>query len=264
MKTTTRLLAHLFLAAGTLFSGSLLAQTKKAEVMPQVSSDWRYSVEPYLWLTNISGSVYYGDSELGSTRIGADNVLSHLNIGGMLELEAHKGDMGVMADLMYASLSSTSSTPAGPRVSPDAKTSVTQGIYTMAATYTVAKSTALYTDVFLGARVVMIGSRTNFNINGKSPLNLTVTTNTTLTDPVIGLKGRARISDSDWFIPFYVDIGGGGNSEITTQAFAGLGRTFDWGDAVLGVKNLYFNQKNQGLTTNTDLFGIALGAVFRF
>jgi hypothetical protein len=93
---------------------------------------------------------------------------------------------------------------------------------------------------------------------------MAVSTSTTIADPVVGLKGRVRISDSDWFIPFYADVGGGGSSQVTTMAFVGIGRAFEWGDAVFGVKNLYFQQKNQGITTNTDLFGVALGVGFRF
>ncbi len=264
MKTRTKLLAHVLVAACTCFSASAWAQSAKAQALPEVSNDWRYIVAPYLWLTNINGSVYYGGSEITSSFISAGNVLSHLNIGGMIELEAHKGDFGISADLMYATLSNTTSTPLGPRVSIDANTTVTQGIYTVAATYTVAKSSSLYADMLLGARIVSLGSTTNFSLNGNPPLSMKAATNTTITDPVIGFKGRARISDSDWFVPFYLDIGGGGSTEVTTQAFLGLGRAFDWGDAVLGVKNLYFQQRNQGATTNMDLFGLALGVAFKF
>ena len=81
---------------------------------------------------------------------------------------------------------------------------------------------------------------------------------------MIGLKGRARLSDSDWFVPFYLDVGGGGSTEVTTQAFLGIGRAYEWGDVIFGVKNLYYNQKTQGANTHMDLFGGALGVAFKF
>ena len=182
----------------------------------------------------------------------------------MVEMEAHKGNFGVLADLMYASLSNTTSTAIGPRISADSTSTLNQGIYTLAATYTVAKSAQFYMDALLGARIVTLSSSTNFNINGNSPLGLSISTNKTLADPVIGLKGRARLSDSDWFVPFYLDVGGGGSTEVTTQAFLGIGRAYEWGDVIFGVKNLYYNQKTQGANTHMDLFGGALGVAFKF
>jgi hypothetical protein len=260
----TRLFSYLLLAIGVSFSVSTWAQPAKPQTLPQVDSDWRFLVAPYLWLTRVSGSVYYGGSEISSSTITAGNILSHLNFGGMVELEAHKGDFGVIADIIYASLGNTASKPVGPRVNVGADTTITQLVYTVAGTYTVAKSPGLYTEVLLGGRIIQLDSKTNYSINGETPIGMTVSANTTIIDPIVGLKGRVRISDSDWFVPFYADIGGGGSSQVTTMAFLGVGRSFDWGDAVLGVKNLYFQQKNQGLTTNTNLLGVAMGVGFRF
>ena len=259
-----RSFAYFLLSIGTSFSVPIWAQPSNMQNLPQVEDNWRFVVAPYLWLTQVSGSVYYGGSEISSSTISAGNILSHLNFGGMVELEAHKGDYGVIADIIYASLGNTASKPVGPRVNATADTTITQLVYTIAGTYTVAKSPGLYTEVLLGGRVVQLDSKTNYSINGETPIGLTANANTIVADPVVGLKGRVRISDSDWFVPFYADIGGGGSSQVTTMAFLGVGRSFEWGDAVLGLKNLYFQQKNQGLTTNTNLLGVALGVGFRF
>ena len=256
--------AYFLLVIGASSSVSAWAQSSTIQTVPQVDNNWRFVVAPYLWLTRVSGSVYYGGSEIGSSTISAGNILSHLNFGGMVELEAHKGDFGVIADIIYANLGNTASKPVGPRVNAAADTTVTQLVYTVAATYTVAKSADVYTELLLGGRVVQLDSKTKFSINGETPRDMAVSASTTSADPVVGLKGRVRISDSDWFIPFYADVGGGGSSQVTTMAFVGIGRAFEWGDAVFGVKNLYFQQKNQGITTNTDLFGVALGVGFRF
>jgi len=261
---SARSCAYFLLTIGVSFSAPIWAQPSTMQTLPQVEDNWRFVVAPYLWLTKVSGSVYYGGSEISSTTISAGNILSHLNFGGMVELEAHKGDFGVIADIIYASLGNTASKPVGPRVNAAADTTITQLVYTIAGTYTVAKSPGLYTEVLLGGRVIQLDSKTSYSINGETPIGLTASANTTIADPVVGLKGRVRISDSDWYVPFYADIGGGGSSQVTTMAFLGLGRSFEWGDAVLGLKNLYFQQKNQGLTTNTNLLGLALGVGFRF
>ncbi len=264
MNIPCKALSTLLLTAGVCASALSFAQTTKALAVPEVSEDWRYVIAPYLWLTNINSSVYYGGTEIASASVSSGSVLQSLNIAGMVEMEAHKGNFGVLADLMYASLSNTTSTAIGPRISADSTSTLNQGIYTLAATYTVAKSAQFYMDALLGARIVTLSSSTNFNINGNSPLGLSISTNKTLADPVIGLKGRARLSDSDWFVPFYLDVGGGGSTEVTTQAFLGIGRAYEWGDVIFGVKNLYYNQKTQGANTHMDLFGGALGVAFKF
>ena len=51
---------------------------------------------------------------------------------------------------------------------------------------------------------------------------------------------------------------------MTSQSFVGIGRAFDWGDAQIGVKDLYYSQKSQGITTNLNYLGIAAGATFKF
>lgn len=263
-KVFTKLFGSALLAVCACCAASANAQVTETKSMPTVSNDWRFSITPYLWLTNFNGGVYYGDKEIASASISAGNILSNFNYGGMVELEAHKGDFGVAVDLIYADLSGAKSKPIGPLASVGASTTVTQGIYTVVATYTVANSSQLYTDAVLGARMVTVSSSTSFNVNGNSPLGLSVSTSKTLTDPVIGLKGRIRISDTDWFIPFYVDVGGGGSTQFTTQAFLGVGYSLSWGDVIVGAKNLYYSQKNEGITSNMDTFGAALGVSFKF
>jgi hypothetical protein len=98
-----------------------------------------------------------------------------------------------------------------------------------------------------------------------TPLGLSKTKNTTTTDPIIGLKGRVQLGASDYFMPFYIDVGGGSsNTEITSQQMIGVGRAFAWGDTTLGIKNLYYKQKVNKVTTDQSLYGVTLGVTFKF
>ena len=59
---------------------------------------------------------------------------------------------------------------------------------------------------------------------------------------IVGVRGSAVLSsDGKWILPFEADIGAG-NSNWTSQAFAGLGYRFDWGDVVLSFRNLSYDQ----------------------
>jgi hypothetical protein len=121
-----------------------------------------------------------------------------------------------------------------------------------------------YLDALAGARIFNVSSTTNFSVNGFQ-VGYTQNSNTTSVDTIVGLKGRVRIAESDYFIPFYADVGGGGGTtQLTSQAFLGAGRAFGWGDVQLGVKNLYYSQKNQNVTTNLNFMGVAAGVTFRF
>ena len=241
------------------------AQTAANKPQPvfQVSDTWRFNVTPYLWLVNINGSVYYDNTRLGTANLKSSELLSHLNGAGMLTLEAHKGRFGLAADLVYSKISDQDSAIRG-AVDLGSKTSVEQGIYTVAGTYTLHNSPSAYVDALVGVRVLDMKTSTSIAVQG-TPRGLTKTKNTTTTDPIIGLKGRVQLGASDYFMPFYIDVGGGSsNTEITSQQMIGVGRAFAWGDTTLGIKNLYYKQKANNVTTDQSLYGVTLGVTFKF
>lgn len=61
--------------------------------------------------------------------------------------------------------------------------------------------------------------------------------------------------------PILADIGSADNSGI---AASGLRRAFSWGDTTLGVKNLYYKQKANRVTTDQSLYGVTLVVTFKF
>jgi hypothetical protein len=241
------------------------AQTaKQAVAIPQVSDGWQFSITPYVWATGMSGSLGYGGNQIASTSIGSSSVFQALKFGGMVGAEVHKGNFGFSMDLMYASLGNNGSRAPDNYVDLGSTTSVTQGVYTLAGTYTLFNSKNVYLDALAGARIFSLSSTTNFSVNGFQ-VGYSQSSNTTTVDPIIGLKGRIRIADSDYFIPFYADVGGGGGStQVTSQGFVGVGRGFEWGDVQIGVKDLYYSQKNNNVTTNLNFLGFAGGVTFRF
>lgn len=258
-------LAALFASLNALTSVAMAqtAPSAKPEPVFQVSDAWRFAVTPYLWLVNINGSVYYDDTRLGHANLRSSELLSNLNFAGMVTLEAHKGRLGLVADLVYSKISSQKSTMRG-AVDLGTKTSVEQGIYTVAGSYTVHNGPSAYIDALVGLRVMDMRASTAVAVAG-TPLGLTKSKHITTTDPIIGLKGRVQLGASDYFVPFYIDVGGGSsNTEVTSQQMVGVGRAFSWGDTTLGVKNLYYKQKANRVTTDQSLYGVALGVTFKF
>jgi opacity protein-like surface antigen len=79
----------------------------------------------------------------------------------------------------------------------------------------------------------------------------------------VGAKGLAKLGAGDWFVNYYVDVGGG-SSAFTWQGIAGLGYAFKWGDVILDYRYLYYSQSGDKLIDNLGFGGFALGARFNF
>jgi len=251
----------------TILAGLLTALTAQAaegvQTIPQVTNEWRGAVTPYIWATTIGGSVAYADTKLASVDYRARDIISNINFAAMLTLEAHHGRLGAMADMVFAKLNAQKSEVLGkPNLS--SNTTVEQGIYTFAATYTIHNTKDTYLDGLAGVRVMNVVSRTNLTVTdsvyGSSNSNAK-----TSTTPIAGLKGRVRLGDSDYFIPFYIDIGGmGQDTEVTTQQMIGIGHAYEWGAATIGFKNFYNRQKSGGITTTQSMSGVVAGLSIKF
>ena len=257
-----KILALLFILVSPAATLTVQA-TEGVQTIPQVTDAWRGAVTPYLWATNIGGSLAYGETQLASVDYRARDIISNINIAAMLTLEAHHGRLGAMADMVFAKLNAQKSEVLGkPNLSSD--TTVEQGIYTFAATYTIHNTKDTYIDGLAGVRVMNVVARTDLkvadSVYGSSNSNAK-----TSTTPLAGLKGRVRLGESDYFIPFYIDVGGmGQDTEVTSQQMVGVGHAYEWGAATIGFKNLYNRQKSGGITTTQSLFGVVAGLSFSF
>ncbi len=263
MKNIYRLISALFLAG--LGASAIAADEapRQAIPIPQVSDEWRYSLTPYLWLLNVNGQVDYNNHPVANSTIGTAELLSKLQFGAMAEGEVHKGNWGFAANLLYSRLKDQGTTMRG-QVDLGSTTTMTLGIYNLAATYTLYNSSQVYLDAMAGVRIFANAAKTDLDVQG-TPQGTSLSMNTTVTNPIVGVKGRIRIADSDYFVPFYIDVGGGvDGTQVTTQGIIGLGKAYDWGDVSLNFNNLYYKTKTNNVTTSLDFYGAAVGVTFKF
>ncbi len=234
--------------------------------IPKVSDEWRFEVTPYLWGTGIRGTVNLNNELARSADMSTSNVLSNLKSGGMIAAEAHKGKWGIMGDLISATLQNSGSVPVEGGVATVAdRITLQQTILTGAFTYTLANTKDAYVDALLGVRAIDITATLALNVDG-FPLQRSISKKTSTVDPIIGAKGRYRIADSSWYIPFYGDIGsGGGTTNVTWQAMAGVGKTFNKVvDASLTYRALYYDMKDGGVLAKTTMLGPQIAVTFKF
>ena len=227
--------------------------------IPQVSDQLRFEVTPYLWAPAIKGTLGLDSGLAKSADFTSSDVVSNLKSGGMISAEAHQGRWGVMGDVVSATLQKTGAIPNTGDTVGD-KITLQQTILTGVATYTVANTRDAYVDGLLGARAIY--ATATLSVSGYGTASKTTST----VDPIVGAKGRYRIADSTWYVPFYGDIGsGGGTTNLTWQAMAGVGKTFNQlVDASLTYRALYYDMKDGGVLQKTTMFGPQVAVTFKF
>jgi hypothetical protein len=256
-----KILLAIFSASALLASMSTSYAAEDVSPIPAVSDAWRFEITPYLWGSGIKGTLGLNNGLARSADFTTSNVLGALKSGGMISAEAHKGNWGVMGDVVSATLQKTGSIPVeGGAATLGAKVTLQQTILTGAATYTVTNTKDAYLDALLGVRAIY--ATATLGVNGMGAASATTST----VDPIIGAKGRYRIADSTWYVPFYGDIGsGGGTTNLTWQAMAGVGKTFNsLIDASLTYRALYYDMKDGGVMQKTTMLGPQIAETFKF
>jgi hypothetical protein len=82
-------------------------------------------------------------------------------------------------------------------------------------------------------------------------------------DAIVGVRGRVRIGDSRWALPYYLDIGTG-DSDLTWQGMLGLSCGFDWGEIFFNYRYLSYDMDDGGLIEDLSFEGPGIGITGRF
>jgi hypothetical protein len=229
---------------------------------------------------------YHGRGAAGdpsvSVKATPGDYLSDLDMALLLAFEARKGKWLLYTDVTYMKIGADNSSVravnfGGTRVttSLDAgtQTDIKSTIWTVAGGYNLVREPKASLDLIAGARYLWLEAKTNWqlsaNVSGPGggsvfPSSGSVTESDGVWDGIVGVKGRVRLGEGHWFMPYYLDAGAGG-SQYTWQAQTGIGYGFRWGDLVLGYRYLAWEQdSNSQLVQDLKLYGFVLGGLFRF
>ena len=238
---------------------------------------------PYLWLPNVNGTLKYAPSGNGAPEVGVgpNDYLQNLSAVLMLAGEARNGKWSIVTDAIYLSFGSEESSVravnfGGSIVSSsanvDTKSSLQGLAWMLASGYTAVQTPTATLDVLGGLRYLGIEARTDWQLTGTVtgpgggqtfPASGSISKRTDLWDAIIGVRGRVRLGDGKWFVPYHLDLGTG-SSSITWQGLLGIAYAFEWGDATLGYRHLYYDQGGDKFVQNFRFSGPSLGASFRF
>ena len=220
------------------------------------TSDWRWSITPYVWGTDVSADVSFPSGQAVSGTVKFDDILDDLDFAAMLHAEGHRGKWGMFVDATYLSMSDGATRE---RISTAADAEF--GLYELAAVYTPGGATGPF-SVFAGARIVDVTLDLDFSL--PAPIGVVRrSASKSFTDFMVGARYVFLFSDR-WGLNVRGDFGAG-DTEEDWSATAQLGWRFggELRNAVLvGWRHLELELEEEGRQTDVSFDGPLVGVMF--
>ncbi len=251
---------------------------------------WSFDIAPYVWLPTVAADLRYSlpRSPSGTADIRADpgNYTDSLNAAIAFAATARYDRFSLVTDFMYVSASAGASrtesvnifdvgrNPISSAVNVGGDTTLKTTLWTLAGGYTLASGPWGHVDALAGFRYLGIDSTTNYNLNiqifgprGNAGPSFggagRLSASDNIWNGIVGLRGRLRLGEGGFFVPYYVDVGAG-DSNLTWQAFGGLGYQTGPVGVSAGWRYLSYEQGGNALIQNMSLSGAYLAVNFSF
>jgi hypothetical protein len=269
-------------AAGLTALGLLSSPSAQAQ---STEDRWSFALTPYLWLPNINGTLKYsvppGAASSPEVRTGPNNYLENLQSVLMISGEARKERWSIMADAIYLDFADQASTVRAVNfggtvistsLNSNTNSSLKGSLWTLAGGYAAVQTPRATLDVLGGVRYLGIEASTQWQLTATVagpgggqvfPASGGISQRADLWDAIAGVRGRVRLGQGSWSIPYYLDVGTG-SSDLTWQGLLGIAYGFRWGDTVLAYRHLAYDQGGSKLFQDFRFSGTALGVTFRF
>jgi hypothetical protein len=251
---------------------------------------WSFAINPYIWLPriveNMKASTPSGGTVNMKIDVGPGDYLTLVNFAAMVGGVARNGRFSVMTDLIYLNDSITSNVsnlstvnlgqgpidiPRSLQTHTGTRLAIT--IWSLASGYTLLQGDWGNLDAIAGLRMVAFDSATNYQLsadiqapNGMLALSRggQLNIHNTYFNAIAGVTGRINIPNSKFYLPFYLDAGGGA-LPFTWQVYGGVAyAATSWADVSIGYRYLAFEKGASTGVQNLALSGVTLGFNIRF
>lgn len=257
---TTRIITIFLFVA--LVSVTAVAQTDTTATGSQTtpSENWEFTVTPYAFFAGLKGEVgVQRQTAIVNARF--PDIFRNLDFALMGTFEARKGNWMILTDAMYMSLSGKRVTPS-PFFS-DINVEVKETIIDPEIGYRVVSRERGSIDLLAGVRIWHVKPHLTFQPRILPLVDVEESKN--WADPVVGVRGIAKLSPRV-FVNGKFDVGGFGvGSDFTGQAYGGAGFQVKPRIALVGgyryLRADYVG--DQGFIFKTAMNGIVLGAKFK-
>ena len=257
MISTVALLA---IAGNVAMAGGDIAPVEPVVPEVLVSNGWKYSASLYLFMSEIDIETAKGEE----LKLSFSDIIDNLNFTFMSTLGAQKGKWGFLADVIYMDIEDDINYSPGPLGLVDVNSAgMKSWIVTPMVTYRVMESDQLDLDILAGARYLYIKTPIEYTV-GNTPMSTSPSNDAW--NGIVGLRGNYELNEK-WFMQGHLDIGTG-DTDMTWQAFAGVGYKYENFDVLAGYRHLEWDFDNSDTggdkLDNLSMSGPIIGAKFYF
>ena len=249
--------------------------------------DWQFSLKPYIWLPYIDGNLKYLTTPTGSSgtpqvSAGPTDIFANFNYGILLGSELRKNKWSLFSDLIYMNLTAGSSkvdainfggTIVNAGVDTGTEVDFQEFMTTTVGGYQIIDEDNHKMDLIAGFRYLWVEAELKWSlaatVTGPMGGGQTFARSGTIEEDkhvwngVGGVRGKVKLGDSNWYIPYHADIGAG-DSELTWQLFSALGYSWEKWDVAVGYRHLVFEADDDSLIDDITISGPILGASYNF
>lgn len=222
--------ALMAIAGNALMAGGDIAPVEPVVPEVVVSDSWEYSASINLWTASVGGETASG----GDIDISFSDILDEMDFAFMTTLGAKKGKWGFLADVIYIDLSQDVDVPLNGGAESITKFGLKAWVVTPMATYRVIEEDQLNLDVLAGARYLYLKGSLEVD-----PAPGSISDSGSVWDGIVGVRGTYDLNEK-WYLPFHLDVGTG-DTDLTWQAFAGVGYKYENFDLIAGYRYLDYN-----------------------
>ena len=234
------------------------------------ADDWKFTVTPYLWATDVGIDLTVADQELVDAVIPFEDLLGDLKAAAQARAEAMRGEHGISLDLFAVRLADDDdvvSVPGGPggALTLDYETSMT--ILDVAGVYD-ADGDGFGLSLLYGTRIIKQASETDarYAPESGSPTTAPFDANDTFVDALLGLRYVDQLP-GNWHYEIAADISAGG-TDFTWSVAPAVGYTFGARDQyalTAGYRHMAIDfETDPPADTDMTLKGFLLGFRFTF
>jgi hypothetical protein len=227
---------------------------------PADDDKWHFVFSPYFWMAGLHGATG-GPNRTIQVDERFSEIFDSLKFAFMGVFEAHKGKWAMQTDVEFVSLEDDKATP-GPLFS-SANAKIKTFVFTPEAGY------KIYNDPDKGSFVQVLGGTRIWHISTDLTFNagvlptVQINSSRSWVDGVVGLRGKAALSEKVFFLGRF-DVGGGG-SKFTYQVFGGLGYSLTEKIALVGgYRALDVKYDKNNFLYDMNQRGPILGIGFKF
>jgi hypothetical protein len=239
-------------------------------VAPQsglASDGWQYRLTPYLWFAGLKGDVAtIPGAPAAPIDISPSDAIEDTETGLMLLFDAKRGRHGVFADFLYTDVRSDEDLlppPIGLTLRSVTKTT----IFSLAYQYEVSRHDHAVLDLVAGTRYWNIDSELSFGSGTGGPLDgRRVDNDESWFDPMLGVKGRMPLGNTDFYIQGGATLGGFGvGSDLFYDLDGAIG--YQWTPTIgsaLGYRLFDVDYEDDGFVYDARQQGWQMGLTWAF